>query len=693
MAIHAHLNESVRARFGCSYPITYVLAIPAGLSGLTAYIRHRTSDPLTLLPTRTRADTFNGVDAARFDYAAGRAHVSAAFAAEPNDLYIHIFDGAGQRVEATFVEVANYYDDRVCPVILTWDDWNGGPWSDSFVAAGIAHADRGLWYSPGVNAGPHWQHPFPAISQAKWDEMQAIVDLGFCEPVNHGYSHLNPSQGGYDADQEIRLGAQMVRDHITMPAQSRRGNQPAALGWVEPYGQSNAALRALLSETGHVNQRRFTSYAMGGWAPFDPAIGVYSRHLPTIDLDTDLATANTKFDQAYATRSLYLAAGHPWRRRGDGFTGDYHWDEPEHPIYDHLDYLAGRTDVWYAGWGHSALYRRAAEEVAVTAFVLPIEYQAEYRGGDGPWLPAAPWGPRFTQLDTAGLAGPIRIRGRARNAATLEEAVGEAITVQLAQESAGSARLSLVLGTGAAGAKAGAGAAHTSAGVRTSAAGRVVRSGAGEARLSLRVGAEAAGAKQGAGAAVTAVRIRSVVTGEPVRSGAGSARTTLRIRGVAQGRKSAAGRAGITLIVRSQATGRVTPDTEAPPLRTVCISAPIQSRINVGSMIAVPNIRVGDVGTRFDFAFCDESGAPLDLSDATGLRARFMRPDGTTLDVELVRSGTPGVASYTTPEGFFSMAGHAWRVQGIISTDAGTWHCGPMAFAVLRNLPAPAGVS
>ena len=65
----------------------------------------------TALTARVSAETFNGVEGARFEYGTGRAYVSAAFEDGSDDLYLTIQNAAGADM-GEFLSVAAYYDNR-----------------------------------------------------------------------------------------------------------------------------------------------------------------------------------------------------------------------------------------------------------------------------------------------------------------------------------------------------------------------------------------------------------------------------------------------------------------------------------------------------------------------------------------------------------------------------------------------------
>ena len=65
---------------------------------------------------------------------------------------------------------------------------------------------------------------------------------------------------------------------------------------------------------------------------------------------------NAAFDSVHASRGIYLIYGHPFRL-------DF---SPNGHVYQHLNYLANRTDIWYAGMGHLYIYHYMEERNIIT---------------------------------------------------------------------------------------------------------------------------------------------------------------------------------------------------------------------------------------------------------------------------------------------------------------------------------------
>lgn len=341
--------------FGCAYPMTYRWTLPSGSSDLTARARYGLGAWFDLdeLPAGAL-----GIDGVRFDYAGDQAFISVAFGPDDDDLHLKLVDLDGVPV-GTLAAVEDYYDARDAACVLSWDDWMPEHHAD-FVACVEEHRDRGLWCSTGINAGGVPSSGWPAWDASHWADAQALVDAGYLEPINHGYTHADPDDVDYDVELELGEGVQAIVDNLTLPPQSRRGVEQYVLGWMEPWGRTNAALQAALAGYRLINQRRTGNTGPSlPFASFDSGLGVFARQQVSCSMDDDsVATMNDRFDTTLAAGGIYHAYGHPW-------AFDFATSSPS--VLAHLDHLAGRNNVWYVGWGHLYVYRYAALNLTIDA--------------------------------------------------------------------------------------------------------------------------------------------------------------------------------------------------------------------------------------------------------------------------------------------------------------------------------------
>lgn len=99
-------------------------------------------------------------------------------------------------------------------------------------------------------------------------------------------------------------------------------------------------------------------------------------------------------------------------------------------------------------------------------------------------------------------------------------------------------------------------------------------------------------------------------------------------------------------------------------------------------------IYVGDEGTIFEVTLT-ESGAALDVSGATDLKIKFLKPDGTLVekDAVLVTDGTDGKIAYTTLASDLDQD-DSWEIQAWIRLPSGAWHSTSDRFTVYLPIGA-----
>ena len=126
------IDSAFHQKYGFAYPMTYQLTIPNGLSGLHVQRKYATSSAWSSnIQEKTAADTFNAIEAVRFDYTNNRAYVSAAFSSTSDSLFIQILNASSQTIRPTFNEISKYYDNSVAAVTVSSDDWCDGNVSDT----------------------------------------------------------------------------------------------------------------------------------------------------------------------------------------------------------------------------------------------------------------------------------------------------------------------------------------------------------------------------------------------------------------------------------------------------------------------------------------------------------------------------------------------------------------------------------
>ena len=348
------VNSSAHQAYGLYYPVTYMFSIPAGSNNLEAQYRYNLSDSWTVLDQKTAADFFNGVNAARFDYANDKAYLSVAFTQGSDLLFLRVVDNNGVEVPLSYLGIPTYYDDRKAAVTISLDDWASYSDSDFNDAATILSA-RHIHFTVGV------------ITQGQPDIslIQHWVESGWMEVASHSRTHPCTDNdylaSGYDneaANSKLDLLTSLTLTHPYVPT------------FIEPCGFETPALRQAIVDAGYLVTRGWgisipqnTFSAWGSDDSYETAfytVDTWSAPWYTQD-DMLLAQVNASFDAAYAEGGIYHLVDHPWQGR---------WF-PGSTLDSHAQYISDRLDVWYAAFGELYLYHYVQERGQVT--VSPIE--------------------------------------------------------------------------------------------------------------------------------------------------------------------------------------------------------------------------------------------------------------------------------------------------------------------------------
>jgi hypothetical protein len=347
------VNSSIYASYGLAYPLTYVFNISTPPK---VYCRFLYGQSWTLLPNKTENDFFNGINAVRFDASNNRAYVSVAFSEPSSSIYLNFTDTYDRPIEARFIEIAKYYDNRKAVVVATADDWTN-TWDSDFQWACYLFRSRNLWLTAAI-----------VTAQAPWASIQSMLDAGYIEPASHSYNH--PSLPYADYDLQIGRSKQDIIGNLILPALNRIGSTEYVWAWIEPYGNAtDATCRQKLGEYKYLCDRSY--YAPNDTvASWDQTNGLYERIGSSVIVDWDLTREqyNSKFDQVYNSGGIYHILFHPWA------DPSYHTS-----FYEHLDYIKERKDVWYAGFGHLYVYHFAQERGLISVSPSPLgEARADF---------------------------------------------------------------------------------------------------------------------------------------------------------------------------------------------------------------------------------------------------------------------------------------------------------------------------
>jgi len=354
------IDSASHNNYGCAYPVTYIFDIPTDMENLKVY-KFDGSDWI-LIPNKTRGEIQNGIEAARFNYTEDKAYISVAFPNSSDSFIIDIVDENNESINASFNDIATYYDDKEMAVTVTCDDWYER-YHDYFMTAIDECQARNIWISPGIvsHGSAVYQEQAGRILPPDWDDMQQQIDEGFLEPASHSRNHIHLSydeeqwgvQSSYDG--EILGSRQDIFENITMPALNRRGNDEYLYAWIEPYGESDSTVRQKIGQYYYLSDRSTGTNSQ--YATWDSTNNVYNRIGTVLSLDSvrDYDTLNDNFNTTYSSNGVY----HMW-----GHARDHNWISGG--VADHFDYISNRSDVWYVGFGHLYIYHYMEERNVIS---------------------------------------------------------------------------------------------------------------------------------------------------------------------------------------------------------------------------------------------------------------------------------------------------------------------------------------
>lgn len=339
--------------YGLAYPGTYVFNLPVGSTGIVVEKKAILAENWVALPAKTTNDFFNGIEAVREEPATNKIYVSAAFTDRSDEIYLRFRDVFGRKVAVTFDRIAQYYDNRKAAVTFSADDWTAYYAYPEFVTTSNVFQEKQLWLTVGIVTGE--QYP------ASWAGIQTELNEGYVEPASHSKSHVNIPYSNYD--DEVGGSRDDIKNNLALPALNRKGTKNYVYAWVEPFCEADDTLRQKLGNYKYLADRN-------GWGDtvfpsWDSQNGTYGQTFITIWIDksanSDLATINAAFDRAYQNGKIYHASFHP---------AGMDWS-PNKYAAQHLDYVRGRKDVWYAGFGHIYAYHYLQERGKVMVEAEP----------------------------------------------------------------------------------------------------------------------------------------------------------------------------------------------------------------------------------------------------------------------------------------------------------------------------------
>jgi PKD repeat protein len=382
------LDPTAHLKFGLYYPLTYKFKLPLGSHDFSAQYRYW-EGTWRNLPEKGSAEIFNGVDAVRFDYVNGFAYVSAKFNPSYDRLYLRIVDAAGQPVAVDFDSIPKFYDDRRAAVTITLDDWSQT--LDSYYRGAIDYLlAYNLYFTAAV-----------VVSEAPWASLQEMLDKAgdHLELASHSNHHACTQADylTYGYQSEVAGSKDSLGSNLTYPY------RPYVPVYVPPCGYVDATLQSSITSAGYLVGRGVSNWFPDGsqFVKWNSQQGRYGIAAVAYDDDANiddinlLKQANAAFDEVMAKGMIYSLMDHPWV----GF-----WHDNSY-LLQHLDYVKGRSDVWYVPFGQLYQYHYLQEtrgELSIQHLGKPpiaADFSADLSSG------TAPLSVGFTDASTGGAKG------------------------------------------------------------------------------------------------------------------------------------------------------------------------------------------------------------------------------------------------------------------------------------------------
>jgi hypothetical protein len=344
------ISTSDHDKYGFTYPATYMFSLPPSSSNLHAYRQPSGSGNWAAIQEKTSSDLFSGIEAVRFDYNQSIAYISIAFPEQSDSQCIKITDQNGDNVPITYLGIPDYYDNRKATVSVTIDDigcdqpWGG---NSEFLLASQVFAQAQVWWTGGI---------LTQGSQKDWSVYQTGVNNGFYEVASHSRKHQDPPYTDYDS--EIGGSKTDLISNLTLPYS--RGTTGFIWCWISPSGGWDDTISQKLGQYNYLIPRYSSELnAPVPWSNWDYTNNHFDQTWNSTYLDIQtLEHMNSVFNQTYAAGGFYMTWGH---------IGKHTWT-PGSIAYEHIQYIKGKHDIWYAGLGQIYMYRYTQMVVSVYPF-------------------------------------------------------------------------------------------------------------------------------------------------------------------------------------------------------------------------------------------------------------------------------------------------------------------------------------
>jgi len=368
------VNSVQHNDYGFTYPVTYQFSIPAGSSNLEAYKKYNRYEEWIRIEEKTNSDFFNGVEVVRFDYENNKAYVSIAFSDMSDDIFLKIVDEFGNPV-AKYDEITKYYDNRDAAVCFSADDWCGNTYIDfMFQEVCDLFTSKKIWLSVGIITqgfanDPCWGPQPPP----EWSHIQEKIDAGYIEVVSHTRTHpvYLPEKAPpgtpeniiwKDFNSEIGGSKEDIINNLNLPSLYKKGDKEYIWGFTSPHSRCNKTIYEKLGQykyltilAGFPSQSSPDINQDGSFPDWLPEYEVYEKWNRWTYLEREYETLdelNEEFDKRISEGKIYHIGFHPWSL--DPLEGS--------KIDKHTDYVKGRKNLWYVGYGALMMYHYVKDQ-------------------------------------------------------------------------------------------------------------------------------------------------------------------------------------------------------------------------------------------------------------------------------------------------------------------------------------------
>ncbi len=343
--------------FGLAFPITYIVDLPIGSEELKVWERHTISENWMNLIEKNSLDTFNDIEAVRFDYTNSIAFISSGFSGISDSIYLKVTDKDNNLISITYKGIAKYYDNREAAVTITFDDY--ADWTSSMISP-LTNLFRsyGLYMTAGVITSAQ------NTTSSTWQQIQQEVNKGNIEVASHSRNHP-PTPYGRSAVNEIEGSYKDIIDNLTLPPLYNINNKEYVYTWIAPYGDYDEIVDSLLGVTGYLTARLYKNlplddpreyiYGDSTFSQWDINRNHFEPFFPSVELgapswgggDTSIISLNNLFDTIVSKGGIYHLMWHPQVLFPD-IDKDY--------LNKHLTYISGHKNIWYVCLGNLYLY-------------------------------------------------------------------------------------------------------------------------------------------------------------------------------------------------------------------------------------------------------------------------------------------------------------------------------------------------